>query len=121
MAETVHKDHGVISDDGLETRKWYAWNDIMPPKPDFFHVIGEVKVRNPGIIALLCPPESPDLNVDIISLDLILVQQPGNWTMNTTWAQARYDSMILKNLYKTVLIRYEGEQIAEITVEIATL
>ena len=26
----------------METRNWYAWINTMPPKPDDFHIIGEV-------------------------------------------------------------------------------
>ena len=117
MADTIKKDHGVISTDGINTRNWYAWNNFMPPKPDFFNVIGEVEVSNPGVQVLLCPPESTDLNQDIISLDLILVQQPGTWTTNTTWTKARYDSIILDTLSTTVLIRYEGKEMANIPVD----
>ena len=34
---------------GPKTRNWYAWNDLMPPRTDFVHVIAEVEVASPGV------------------------------------------------------------------------
>ncbi|MGH1539579.1 MAG: hypothetical protein ACRBHB_04095 [Arenicella sp.] len=103
----------------METRNWYAWLNEMPPKPDDFHVTGEVYVANPGVKALLTVKEPQGINPDVLLLDLHLVQQPGMWPQMMTWAQARYDSVICPGgvLYKQVEIFYENESIATMDVE----
>jgi hypothetical protein len=35
--------------EGIHSRDWYAWINLMPPPPDEFHVVGEVYVSNPGV------------------------------------------------------------------------
>jgi hypothetical protein len=39
----------------IDTRDWYAWNNLQPPGPVSFHVTGEVLVPNPGVHPLLVP------------------------------------------------------------------
>jgi len=58
----------VVSCKGAKTRGWYAWLDTMPPKPDAFHVNGEVQVGNPGIYALLLKKEPQGINPAIVLL-----------------------------------------------------
>ena len=60
----------------METRNWYAWINTMPPKPDDFHIIGEVFVGNPGVEALLTPKQPQGINPRIFLLDLHLIQKP---------------------------------------------
>ena len=78
----------------METRNWYAWINTMPPKPDDFHIIGEVFVGNPGVEALLTPKQPQGINPRIFLLDLHLIQKPGMWPQVMTWVQARYDFII---------------------------
>lgn len=106
----------------MDTRNWYAWLNQMPPKPDDFHVVGEVYVPNPGVSALLTYKEPQGINPEILLLDLHLVQQPGVWPQVFTWAQARYDSIIRPGgvNYKQVEVFYENDSIALIDVEIVS-
>lgn len=75
------------------TRDWYAWNDLMPPKPDVFHVNGEAEVSNPGVVAVLVPRNPQGISSEILLLDLHLVQRPGVWPRIIVWAQARYEKV----------------------------
>lgn len=117
MGEKSVEKQCVVSCKGIETRDWYAWNNLMPPKPDDFHVIGEVRVGNPGIIAQLFPKEPQGINPDILLLDLVLVQQPGIWPEVLTWVPARYDKVVLNSTYTSVEIFCQDERIAGIEVE----
>ena len=89
----------------------------MPPKPDDFHVVGEVQVGNPGIVAMLCPKEPQGINPDVLLIDLVLVQQPGVWPQLVTWVPARYDKIVQDSRYERVDIFCEGEKIADVPVE----
>ncbi|AZN99287.1 hypothetical protein EJ066_20360 [Mesorhizobium sp. M9A.F.Ca.ET.002.03.1.2] len=104
----------------METRDWYAWINTMPPKPDDFHVIGEVYVGNPGVEGFLAFREPQGINNKILLLDLHLVQRPGMWPQVMTWVQARYDSVIRPDApeYTDVEIFFEAKSIAKISVEI---
>ena len=106
----------------METRNWYAWLNEMPPKPDDFHVTGEVKVANPGMQALLTMREPQGINPQVLLLDLHLIQQPGMWPQVLTWVQARYDSVICPNgvKYQHVEIFYENQSIASMDVDIVS-
>lgn len=98
-----------------ETRDWYAWNNLMPPKPDDFHIVGEVKVNNTLIVPMLFPKEPQGINPEILMLQLVLIQQPGFGLPFITWVQARYDKV--KSTYKQVWIFCGDEKIADIPVE----
>ncbi len=103
----------------METKNWYAWVNLMPPKPDDFHVIGEILVGNPGIQAQLCVKEPQGINPNILLLDLHLVQQPGIWPQVMTWVQARYDKILTPGSpgYEQVEIFFDNESIAQISVD----
>ena len=92
----------------VETRDWKAWNDLMPPKPDYLHVIGEVEVPNPGVEPLLRPSEPQGRNPLILMLDLYLCQMPGIWTQVLTWKPARFDNEISGSGYVQVHILGDG-------------
>jgi hypothetical protein len=95
-------------------KDWYAWLNTMPPRPDDFHVTGDVMVSNPGIIALLTMKSPQGINPDILLLDLHLVQQPGMWIQVMTCAQARFDRVMPpgSKLYTAVEIFSDGKRIA---------
>jgi hypothetical protein len=97
----------------METKDWYAWINLMPPKPDDFHVVGEILVNNPGVKAQLCVREPQGINPEILQLDLLLVQQPGFWPQIMTWVQARYDKILtpVSLRYVKVEIFFENESI----------
>lgn len=103
----------------METKDWYAWINLMPPKPDDFHVVGEVFVANPGIEAFLSVKEPQGINPNILLLDLHLVQKPGVWIQVMTWVQARFDKILTPDSprYEHVEIFLDNESIAQIPVE----
>lgn len=117
MSEVSIDKGQVVSCKDALTRDWYAWNNLMPPKPDDFHVVGEVQVGNPGITVTLRPKEHQGINPDILLMDLILVQLPGVWPRVITWAPARYDKVLLNSTYRSVEIYCDGNRIAEVPVE----
>ena len=108
---------GTVSCKGAKTREWYAWNNLMPPRPFQFHIIGEVQVPNPGVEALLVPREPQGTNPRHILLDLILIQKPGIWPQVLTWVQARYDKVLRGKGYEQAQVFCGDETIADIEVE----
>lgn len=103
----------------MNNKEWYSWINLMPPKPDDFHVVGKVLVGNPGIQAQLCIKEPQGINPNILLLDLHLVQQPGMWPQVMTWVQARFDSVLTPKspMYTQVEVFFNGESIAQIEVD----
>lgn len=103
----------------MDTKNWYAWINLMPPKPDDFHVVGEVFVGNPGIETHLCVREPQGINPNILLLDLHLVQKPGMWPQVMTWVQARFDKILTKDSpkYEEVEIFLNEESIAKVSVD----
>jgi hypothetical protein len=74
----------------VETREWSAWLNLQPPPPDDLHVIGQVRVGNPGVLAFLSERVPQGINPSILILDLHLVQRPGFWIQKMTWVEARF-------------------------------
>ena len=103
----------------METKNWFAWINLLPPKPDDFHVIGEILVSNPGVRAHLCMRNPQGINQNILLLDLHLVQEPGMWPQVMTWTQARYDKILTPTeaFYEKVEVFLDGESIAQIDVD----
>lgn len=116
MEEKTVENSCVISCENTQTRDWYAWNNLMPPKPDDFHIVGEVLVPNPAVIAKLSPKEPQGINPDILLMDLILIQKPGIWPQVMTWVQARYDKVLVNSTYKQVQIFCGKDVIADVPV-----
>jgi len=98
----------------IKSKDWYAWLNTMPPKPDDFHVVGDVEVANPGVEAFLVRRSPQGIVAEALILDLHLAQRPGNWIQQISWTQARFDQVITPGSpnYKTVEIFYGGERIA---------
>lgn len=98
----------------IKSKDWYAWLNTMPPKPDDFHVVGDVEVANPGVKAILVRRSPQGIVAEALILDLHLAQRPGNWIQQISWTQARFDQVITPSspIYKTVEIFYGGERIA---------
>ena len=103
----------------MDTKNWYSWINLMPPKPDDFHVIGEVFVGNPGVQAELCAREPQGINPNILLLDLHLVQRPGMWPQVMTWVQCRYDKVLSPNSprFTDVEVFHNGASIAKMKVD----
>lgn len=70
----------------MQCKDWHAWLNAMPPKPDDFHVAGDVFVSNPGIIASLTMRAPQGINPTILILDLNLIQRSGMWPQVMTCA-----------------------------------
>lgn len=114
--EVVDTGGCVVSGSGIATRDWYAWNNLMPPKPDDFHVVGEVQVPNPGVVPMLVPREPQGINPAIFLMDLVLRQRAGVWPQVLTWVPARYDKIIMNAIYTQVDIFSDGSNIASVPV-----
>ena len=101
-------------------RDWYAWLNRMPPGPHRLHVIGEIKVGNPGIEALLTKRVPQGINPSILMLDLWLHQKPGVWIALETSAQARYDEHLPPGAtdYTSVEVFHEGSSVVTIDVDV---
>ena len=111
---TVTTEAGVVAIDASKTSNWYAWNNLMPPPPPSFHVIGEVEVPNPGVDAFLFEHVPQGINPQIILLDLVLIQRPGIWPQHVVRKQVRFDKW--RATYKEVQILLNGTVIADIPV-----
>ncbi|HEX3151564.1 MAG TPA: hypothetical protein VHR66_26040 [Gemmataceae bacterium] len=114
-ASDFSRKEGVICKQPPATRDWFAWNNFMPPKPDDFHVVGEVQVPNPGVDLLLVPRNPQGINPHILLLDLILVQRPGLWIQIPVWKSVRYDKYNAS--YTSVQIFACDQVIANVPVE----
>lgn len=103
----------------MDIQNWYAWINLMPPKPDDFHVVGDVYVGNPGIEGQLNVRALPSINPNVLLLDLHLVQRPGMWPQVMTWIQVRFDKVLplTSPKYKEVEIFYDNISIAQLTVD----
>jgi hypothetical protein len=106
----------VVPCQGVTTRDWYAWNDLMPPRPDNLHVVGEVYVPNPGVEPYLLP-RHPPAKGKTLALDLVLVQRPGVWPQVLVWKPVRYDKVLRGIGYRTVEIYCGDQKIETIDVE----
>lgn len=110
-------DGGLLPCSDAKTRQWKAWNNLQPPLPNTFHLIGEVQVPNPGVEVLLVPSEPQGVNPEILLMDLLLIQRPGSWPQAEIWAQGRYDKPIGATGYTDVDIRCAGESLAMVDVQ----
>jgi len=99
-----------------QTREWFAWNDLSPPAPDYFHLTGEVFVANPGVDPLLVASEPQGINPKILLLDLYLCQKSGFWPQVLVWKPVRFEKKISDG-YTDVVIRCDGEEIVSLQVE----
>ncbi|MCC2113971.1 MAG: hypothetical protein KDJ16_18190 [Hyphomicrobiales bacterium] len=115
MAEKS-QDGGCVPCTDVKTRDWYAWNDLQPPQPDYFHITGEVLVPNPGVEPLLVPTEPQGINPQILMLDLYLCQKPGFWPQVLVSKPVRYDKKITTG-YTEVNIMCQGKIIARVKVD----
>jgi len=101
---------------GLDFSNLYAWNDLRPPTPDYFHLTGEVFVPNPGVDPLLVQTEPQGPNPTILLLDLYLCQKPGFWPQVLVWKPVSFDKKIIGK-YAEVQIMCEGKPIATVKVD----
>jgi plastocyanin len=95
---------GVLSPTPRRTTNWFAWNNLMPPGPPSFHIVGEVQVPNPGVDVLLTERVPQGINPQIILLDLHLVQRPGIWPQHVVNKQAHFEKLRAKYSEATVFM-----------------
>ncbi len=100
---------------GNKTHGWYAWNNLMPPKPDDFHVIGCVEVGNPGVEVYLCERTPQGPNEEHIQLDILLYQKPGPWPGVVTTREVTFSK--LNATYKVAEIFCGRELVEQIKVD----
>jgi hypothetical protein len=102
----------------MDTKNWYAWMDTMPPKPDSFHVVGEVYINNLGAQVELCPKVPQGINPNILLLDMHVVQRPGVWPQVMTWVQCHFDRVIVpgNDKYTDVEIYNKNELVGSVKV-----
>ena len=97
---------------------WRATINKMPPPPDVLHVRGQVEVPNPGVDVFLNRRNPQGINLTILLLDLVLVQQPGQWPQVLVTKLATYEEKERDLAYVTVEIHREGQPVVSIPVEI---
>ncbi|WP_116812179.1 hypothetical protein [Steroidobacter cummioxidans] len=102
----------------MQTRDWAAWIDRMPPPPDGFHVVGEVELGNPGMVAQLVYRQPQGINPTILLLDLEVEQRPGTWPDKIEWVKVRYDVTVTPQMphYGSVTVFANSQLIAEMPV-----
>ena len=117
MTDTIKTDGGCVTCKDIESRNWYAWLNLMPPRPNTFHVTGEVFVPNPGVNPVLTPRVPQGINPEILLMELQLLQQSGVWPQVFVWKQARYDLVRPFINYTLVQVFCQDKIIAKIKVE----
>lgn len=70
---------GLVRPAAATSQNWYAWNDLIPPGPPSFHIVGDVQVPNPGVDVFLVEIYPQGLSSQTIDLELIYAQRPGIW------------------------------------------
>lgn len=103
---------GQISGTPPTTKDWYAWNDQMPPKPDVFHIQGDVQVSNLGVRVYLTERFPQGISSSILLLDLHLVQLPGIWPQVVTWRTATFEKV--NATYESAQVFFGSHSIANI-------
>lgn len=96
----------------LETRDWFAWNNVQPVGPARFHITGEVYAPNPGMDAMLVPRVSPGTDPTTLLLDVIPTQAPGKWLQVCVWVPARCD--LTPGYFRRVRIFFRDALVAEV-------
>ncbi|MEM9108885.1 MAG: hypothetical protein AAGC72_02575 [Planctomycetota bacterium] len=114
MASSIQSAGEILTFDS-EIREWHAFNNMMPPKPDVFYVIGEVLVGNPGVDVELCG--AMDLNEEICTLELLLTQRAGNWPQEVIWKQVRHDRIYREGqvYYNKVVVMNDDKELFDLT------
>ncbi len=95
---------------------WLAWNNLMPPEPLSFHVIGKVEVPNPGVEVILVIRRPQGINPQILLLDLILIQRPGVWPRVVIEKMVTYEVLGADPKYTDVNVFCSEKLIAELKV-----
>ena len=116
LSRTNETQAGVISTSNIVTRDWYAWNNTMPPKPDQFHLVGEVQVPNPGVDVVLLPRITQGFNPRILLMEIHLHQRPGIWPQFVVWKPVSYSKV--NGDYDSVQVFHGNDLVVDIPVEV---
>ena len=100
----------------LKGKDWSAWNSKFPPKPDDFHVTGQVQVPNPGIDVALIERDPQGINKYVLLMDLVATQRPGKWLQQQVWKSVQYDKIMSDACYTSVEIFCGGEKFEDVPV-----
>lgn len=104
-----------VSCEGVATRDFYAWLNLMPIGPPTINVVGEVQVPNPGVDVFLTYKVPQGINPNILLLDLHLIQRPGNGT--DTWKTVHYQRPAGGVEYSNVEIFCGSQSLIQVPVE----
>lgn len=116
LSRTNETQAGVISTSNIVTRDWYAWNNTMPPKPDQFHLVGEVQVPNPGVDVVLLPRIPQGFNPRILLMEIHLHQRPGIWPQFVVWKPVSYSKV--NGDYDSVRVFHGNDLVVDTPVEV---
>lgn len=101
----------------IETADWYAWVNRMPPGPASFHVVGTVRLPDPGFECELVPASPQGINPAELILDLKVKRRPGIWPHHVVSTSVRHDVAPYGAHYSNVLVRVPGGDDPHIPVE----
>ena len=89
------KTERVITIEQKKMKNWYAWLDTNSSNPAQLHAKVDMLVPNPGVHAWLVKRGyQKKSEPELLLLDPILIQRPGEWPDEPIWIQARYDEVI---------------------------
>jgi hypothetical protein len=111
-------EHTKRSVQKLNTQKWYAWITLSQRQPRILTLEGEIEANNAGIDISLLKKKNSDDDDDILELELVIHQRPGAWVKLSCWNRAKYEEVLLGNLYSMVYIYVEGSLIEKFPVEL---
>ncbi|MBK8504269.1 MAG: hypothetical protein IPL46_19920 [Saprospiraceae bacterium] len=118
MSPAPLQEHPSRSIQHLHTQKWYAWISLSKGQPRILSLEGEIEGNNVGIEAVLLKKKSMEDDDDTLKLELVIHQRPGTWKKLSCWNRAKYDEVLLGNLYSMVYIYVEGSLIEKFPVEL---
>ena len=101
----------------LQTQKWYSWITLNEQGPRKIMLTGEVQGYNAGHKAILLK-KMKSVAEDILSLELILTQEEGNWAEIDCWIPLDYQAYMFGNFYTTVHVHFNGQLIEKIPIDI---
>jgi hypothetical protein len=113
--KTIKAAASLLTVQANNTANWYAWNNLLPPGPPTFFIIGNVDVPNPEVDVHLAVRNSPGSNSTKLLVDLVLVQRPGVWPRTVVRKHVHLEKA--KAAYKEVDIYCGSALIAKVPVE----
>jgi hypothetical protein len=103
----------------VESRGWRAWLNKMPPRPTSLHVLGEVLMAGGGAKLQLTRATPQGFNPNVLLLELALTDQQSAAPTESRWVEVRFDETSAGVDYTEVDIRYRGELLQRLKVDVA--